>query len=183
MDHFQAKSIPDYRFLQDWKPNKDDSYRPNFKYDLQKFLRRGEYDNFVKPLIQSKRPEFIYSKGSGKKHRVDEFVAVYSNGEKIVYNTFKMNGIILIFEPKQFQFEYEIDGETKTKRPDFYWEENKEIIEVSLILILTCLGLLPLAGWFRVTSRLSKSKSLTLRFIASIGLKAVSFKSCNKVPY
>lgn len=131
MDHFKAKSIPDYRFLQDWKPNKDDSYRPNFKYDLQKFLRRGEYDNFVKPLIQSKRPEFIYSKGSGKKHRVDEFVAVYSNGEKIVYNTFKMNGIILIFEPKQFQFEYEIDGETKTKRPDFYWEENKEIIEVA----------------------------------------------------
>ena len=131
MDHFKAKSIPDYRFLQDWKPNKEDSYRPNFKYDLQKFLRRGEYDNFVKPLIQSKRPEFIYSKGSGKKHRVDEFVAVYSNGEKIVYNTFKMNGIILIFEPKQFQFEYEIDGETKTKRPDFYWEENKEIIEVA----------------------------------------------------
>ena len=131
MDHFNAKSIPDYRFLQDWKPNKEDSFRPNLRYFLQKFLRRGEYDNYVKPLIQSKRPEFIYSKGSGKKHRVDEFVAVYSNGEKIVYNTFKMNGITLIFEPKQFQFQYEIDGETKTKRPDFYWEENKEIIEVA----------------------------------------------------
>lgn len=131
MDYFKTKSIPDYRFLQDWKPNKDESYRPNFKYDLQKFLRRGEFDNYVKPLIRNKRPEFFFSKGSGKKHRVDEFVAVYSNGEKIVYNTFKMNGITLIFEPKQFQFEYEIDGEMKTKRPDFYWKENKEIIEVA----------------------------------------------------
>ena len=131
MDYFNTKSIPDYRFLQDWKPKKDEIFRPNFKYDLQKFLRRGEYDNFVKPLIQTKRPEFFFSKGAGKKHRVDEFVAVYSNGEKIVYNTFKMNGITLIFEPKQFQFEYEIDGVIKKKRPDFYWEQNKEIIEVA----------------------------------------------------
>lgn len=131
MDHFKTKSIPDYRFLQDWRPEKDDLFRPNLKYDLEKFLRRGEYDNFVKPLIQSKRPEFFFSRGSGKKHRVDEFVAVYSNGEKIVYSTFKMNGYTLIFEPKEFEFEYEVNGETKVKRPDFYWKEKREIIEVA----------------------------------------------------
>ena len=131
MDNMRTTYIPDYRTLQDWKPEPTDTFRPNMKYLLQKYLRRNEYDSHVKPLIQSLRPEFTYTKGKGKKHRVDDFVVVYSNGEKIVYNTFKMNGITLIFEDPRFEFEYELDGEIKTKRPDFYWPSNDELIEVA----------------------------------------------------
>ena len=132
--HFMEKqnisSIPDYSTLANWKPDTDSDFRPNMKYLLQKYLRKGEYLQNVVPLIKSVRPDFTTSIQRGK-HRVDEFVVVFSNGEKIVYNTFKMNGIQLVPQPKNFEFQYVMDGKLRTKKPDFYWAQRKAIIEVA----------------------------------------------------
>jgi len=130
MDNFNTTYIPDYRFLQDWKPKENDTFRPNMKYLLQKYLRRGEYD-IVKSFIKNKRPESTFTVSGGKRHKVDEYVTVISSGEKIVYNTFKMNGITLKYEDPRFNFKYKVNGEIKEKRPDFYWEQQDTIIEVA----------------------------------------------------
>lgn len=130
MEKLNISSIPDYTTLANWKPDSDSDFRPNMKYLLQKYLVKGEYFQNVVPLIKSLRPEFISSSRSGR-HRVDDFVVVFSNGEKIVYNTFKMNGISLVPQPKNFEFQYVMDGELKTKKPDFYWAQKRAIIEVA----------------------------------------------------
>lgn len=130
MDNFNTIYIPDYRFLQDWKPKENDTFRPNMKYLLQKYIRRGEYD-MVKSFIKNKRPEFKFTVSGGKRHQVDKYVTVISSGEKIVYNTFKMNGITLKYEDPRFNFTYKVKGKVKEKRPDFYWEQQDTIIEVA----------------------------------------------------
>jgi len=130
MEHLNISSIPDYTTLANWKPDDDSNFRPNMKYLLQKYLVKGEYFQNVVPLIKSLRPKFTTSLRSGR-HRVDDFVVVFSNGEKIVYNTFKMNGIYLVPQPKNFEFQYVMDGKLRTKKPDFYWAEKKAIIEVA----------------------------------------------------
>lgn len=130
MDNFNTTYIPDYRFLQDWKPKENDTFRPNMKYLLQKYLRRGEYD-MVKSFIKNKRPESKFTVSGGKRHKVDEYLTVISSGEKIVYNTFKMNGITLKYEDPRFYFTYDVNGEEKEKRPDFYWEQEDTYIEVA----------------------------------------------------
>ena len=43
MDNFNTIYIPDYRFLQDWKPKENDTFRPNMKYLLQKYIRRSTW--------------------------------------------------------------------------------------------------------------------------------------------
>lgn len=131
MDRFDMKYIPDYSFLANLKRQPEDKETPDFKNFLQHYLRSGEYDNFVKPMIQTRRPEFSFTKGRGRRHKVDEFVVVYSNGEKILYNTFNMNGIKLVPHPKEYQFDYTYDGEVRIKKPDFYWPEKNVLLEVA----------------------------------------------------
>lgn len=129
MDNFGIVSIPTYSTLENWRPTENETYRPNMKYLLQKFLVADEYLNKVVPKIKSIRPEFTFS--SKGKHLVDDEVVVFSNGEKIVYNTFKMNGIKLIPQPKQFEFKYTFKGQPKIKKPDFLWKQRNELIEVA----------------------------------------------------
>lgn len=130
MDNENIPSIPDYSTLANWKPQDGATYKPNMKYFLQKFVRQGEYFQKIVPLIKSMRPDFTTSFKSGR-HRVDEFVVVFSNGEKIVFNTFKMNGIALVPHPKEYEFAYVYDGQVLIKKPDFLWSEQNEIIEVA----------------------------------------------------
>jgi hypothetical protein len=130
MDNFNTTYIPDYRFLQDWKPKENDTFRQDMKYLLQKYIRRGEYD-IVKSFIKNKRPESTFTVSGGKRHKVDEYVTVISSGEKIVYNTFKMNGIILSYEDPRVFIYYEVNGEWKLKKPDFYWEQQDAVIEIA----------------------------------------------------
>lgn len=128
MDLHKLKEIPGYRFLQPEKSKEGNK----FKKILAVYLTSGEYDGFVKPLIRQMRPDFSYpTQKKGKIHLVDEGVAVFSIGEVITYNTFKINGIKLKFEDPTQHFQYEMDGVIKTKRPDFYWVEKKVLIEVA----------------------------------------------------
>lgn len=136
MDFYNFKTIPRYRFLQNVDSTKDFGF--NMKPFLYKFLRRGEYDGYVKPLIKKMRPEFTYSTElviGANNYLVDDGVAVKSLGEVIVYNTFKMNDIVLKYEDpsKTFHFMKDVDGGKKLveKRPDFYWEESDIYIEVA----------------------------------------------------
>lgn len=130
MEKLNITSIPDYTTLSNWKPETNSDFRPNMKYLLQKYLVKGEYFQNVVPLIKSLRPKFTTSLRSGR-HRVEDLVVVFSNGEKIVYNTFKMNGISLVPQPKNFEFQYVMDGKIRTKKPDFYWAQRRAIIEVA----------------------------------------------------
>ena len=106
----------------------------NMKSLLYVYLKEGEYDSFVKPLIKKLKPNFTYpliGKTGQKKHIVDTNVVVYSVGEKIVYNTFKMNGINLIFEEQKIRFKFKKGDKVIEKKPDFYWPEQNLIIEVA----------------------------------------------------
>lgn len=130
MDNLKITSIPDYSTLSNWSPKSDTTYKPNMKYFLQKNVRKGEYFEKIVPLIKSLRPDFTTSSRSGR-HRVDEYEVVFSNGEKIVSNTFRMNGIRLIHQPKDYEFEYVYNGTIHIKKPDFLWQQRNELIEVA----------------------------------------------------
>jgi len=131
MDHEQTNFVPNYRFLQDWRPQPGDTYTTKIKQVLEKNLYRDEYDTFVKPLIKKMRPDVSFTTSSREGFQVDVDVVVFSTGEKIVFNTFKMNGIKLIYNDPQFQFTYIYNGEKKIKRPDFYWPAQDTLIEVA----------------------------------------------------
>lgn len=135
MDTFNLKTIPLYRFLQTVDAKKEMGF--SMKQFMEKYLNQGEYDGYVKPLIRKKRPEFTYTKDrklGANNYLVDDGVAVKSLGEVIVYNTFKMNGIILSYEDPTKEFYYLKDpfnGVISTKKPDFFWEEAETVIEVA----------------------------------------------------
>lgn len=132
MDDKGITEIPGYRFLATL--GKAEGLDYNMKSFLYSYLREGEYDSFVKPLIRNMRPEFTYpfiSKVGQKKHIVDDTVVVYSIGEKIVYNTFKMNNIKLQYEDPKVRFNFVENGNIIRKKPDFYWPEKDMIIEVA----------------------------------------------------
>jgi hypothetical protein len=130
MEMENTTSIPDYSTLANWKPEPGSDYKPNMKYLLQKYLIKNEYFQKVVPLIKFLKPNFTTS-SQPRRHRVDDDIVVFSNGEKIVYNTFKMNGIKLIPQPKQYEFEYVYKGKTRIKKPDFLWKKENNLIEVA----------------------------------------------------
>lgn len=129
MDYFKTINVPTYQFLANWKPKENDTFRTNMKTLLGKYLGEGEYD-IVKSFIKEKKPEFIIPILS-RNYKVDENVVVKSNGEVIVYNTFKMNGITLQYEPKDKQFKYMFEDKEYIKKPDFYYKEQDTLIEVA----------------------------------------------------
>jgi len=110
---------------------------------LASLLGEGEYNKKVKPLIAEKRPEFkLFSTGfkvGGKNYITNDGIPMSSLGEIILYNLFKMNGIILEYEPEDQVFTYtykESNGEETIlkKKPDFYWREKDILIEVAGLL-------------------------------------------------
>jgi hypothetical protein len=136
MDFHNLKTIPRYRFLQDVKCT--EAVGVTMKYILGKFVREGEYDGQVKPLIQKMRPEFTRSTElvvGANNYLVDDGVAVKSMGEVIVYNTFKMNDLLLSYEDpsKSFYYFKETPSGKKLaqKRPDFYLKKRNLYIEVA----------------------------------------------------
>jgi hypothetical protein len=136
MDLRNLKSIPRYRFLQNMETMSDLGF--NMKTFLSKNLKQGEYDGYVKPLIKKLRPEITYSTElviGANNYLLDDGVAVKSLGEVMVYNTFKMNDIILKYEDPKRAFHYlkqTYKGEKLVKKkPDFYWEESDIHIEVA----------------------------------------------------
>jgi hypothetical protein len=136
MDLHNMKVIPRYRFLQNI--NTRDDLGVNMKTLLSKNLKQGEYDGYVKPLIKKLRPEITYSTElvvGANNYLLDDGVAVKSLGEVIVYNTFKMNDIMLKYEDPKKIFHYlkkTENGEKLVKKnPDFYWEESDIFIEVA----------------------------------------------------
>ncbi len=135
MDTFNLKTIPLYRFLQTAETSQKIGF--NMKTFLEKYLNANEYDGYVKPLIQKKRKEFTYTKDrklGANNYLVDDGVAVKSLGEVIVYNTFKINGIILKYEDPTKEFPYLKDpfkNVISKKKPDFYWEQADTLIEVA----------------------------------------------------
>ena len=139
MDEYGLTEIPSHGLLtksgNDQGRVKIGNTMVNFKTLFWTYMKEGEYDTFVKPLIKIKRPEFTHPftshKPGIKKYIVDENIYLSSLGELIVYNTFKMNGHILLYEPKDIRFKYNLDGNIVEKRPDFYWPKNKLIIEVA----------------------------------------------------
>ena len=130
MDNQKTQSIPDYSTLANWNPEPETTFKTNMKTLLQRYVRQGEYFEKIVPLIKSLRPDFTSSYKSGR-HRVDEYVVVYSNGEKILFNTFKMNGVTLVPHPKEYEFEYNFEDKVLIKKPDFYWPQKNELIEVA----------------------------------------------------
>lgn len=136
MDYNKLNTIPRYRFLQNIGTT--DKLGVNMKTLLYKYLRQGEYDGYVKPLIKKLRPEFTYSTDTtvgANNYLVDDGVAVKSLGEVIVYNTFKMNDIKLKYEDQKKTFYYlkqTNEGDKLVKKnPDFYWESSDIFIEVA----------------------------------------------------
>ena len=150
MDKNGITTIPTYRTLTDdvtykidisefepWRKNPKPLGWQAILYD---YLKPKEFDTKIKPLIGEMRPEFedfsSFSKIGAKNHIVDG-LRMASLGEVIVYNTFKMNGIILEHEPPHQIFTYryvESNGVTsslKRKIPDFYWKEKNMMIEVA----------------------------------------------------
>lgn len=123
MDKNGFTEIPNYSFFEGIR---------EFKNFMYKYLNKGEYSAHVLPFIKRMKPEFTYSPAAiRKKFILDDGVVVLSWGEVITYNTFKMNGIKLIFEDPSQNFQYEYNGEILTKIPDFYWPEQNILIEVA----------------------------------------------------
>jgi hypothetical protein len=150
MDKNGITTIPTYRTLTDDDTYKIDisEFEPWLKNPkplgwqaiLYNYLKPKEFDTKIKPLIGEMRPEFedfsSFSKIGAKNHIVDG-LRLASLGEVIVYNTFKMNGIILEHEPPHQIFTYRfvdsngVTSELKKKVPDFYWKEKNMMIEVA----------------------------------------------------
>jgi hypothetical protein len=149
MDKMGITTIPTYNTLSDDVIYKIDiskfepwgRQRPHMSWKkfLGDFLNPKELDTIIKPMIAQMRPEYkdfsSFSKTGAKNHVIDG-LRLASLGEVIVYNTFKMNGIILDHEPKDQKFKYTYVGSdgvtiTKNKIPDFYWREKNIMIEVA----------------------------------------------------
>lgn len=150
MDKNGITTIPTYRTLTDDDTYKIDisEFEPWLKNPkplgwqaiLYNYLKPKEFDTKIKPLIGEMRPEFedfsSFSKLGAKNHIVDG-LRMASLGEVIVYNTFKMNGIILEHEPPNQIFTYRyvdsngVTSSLKRKIPDFYWKEKNMMIEVA----------------------------------------------------
>jgi hypothetical protein len=150
MDKNGITTIPTYRTLTDDNTYKIDisEFEPWLKNPkplgwqaiLYNYLKPKEFDTKIKPLIGEMRPEFedfsSFSKIGAKNHIVDG-LRMASLGEVIVYNTFKMNGIILEHEPQHQIFTYRyvdsngVTSSLKRKIPDFYWKEKNMMIEVA----------------------------------------------------
>lgn len=138
MDLKKLTTIPKYRFLQNLDKETNDILGVNMKTMLAKYLNKGEYSGFVKPIIKKKRPEVTFSTNDvvgANSYLVDDGVAVKSLGEVITYNAFKMNDIKLEYENPEKSFYYmkpTDDGyKILQKHPDFYWPERDLFIEVA----------------------------------------------------